>query len=407
MNILYIATDVKFPYNNGGSRRVYETAKIFHEYGHTVSILVDKEPEQSDFEVYEGIRVYRKKMINIGKGLRKIFSSNNNDDELDTSYADFHDPIKPTTFKEKMVDLYRHKLPIHKWIKNIITYPLFRKILRDEKIDAVIERSSSYGLGKHFKLYIVDFIDILYSNRALRKADGVLSYFTTTQIPEFVNRDKIQVVRTCVDTNIFSCHTPMDIYEKEFGKEKGDFIVMYIGGMYSWHGIDTLLYTANILKKKNVKHIKFIIIGDGEVKDKMIELSNTLRLQNTVKFIDPKPMEEIPHCLSVADIGVSLNTGDSVGFKMLEYMACEVPTIITEGKIVPYIGKDGVDFFVVKPKDPRQLADLLIMLQSEHDLLETVALNGRDKMIKNHTWTQHYQTILDMLIRIRTDKDQW
>ena len=73
MRVLYIATDVTFPAMNGGSRRAFETTKIFHKYGHTAVLLVDKLDTESSFEIYEGIHVYRTKLFDIGSKIRSLY----------------------------------------------------------------------------------------------------------------------------------------------------------------------------------------------------------------------------------------------------------------------------------------------------------------------------------------------
>ena len=413
MNILYIATDVKFPHPNGGSRRVRETANIFKMNGHNVSVLVDKKPNQPSYENWRGIHIYRKKMINIGVCVRKIinlFTKPKKETPIDTSYTDFHNP-KPDeehTFKDDMVELYRNYLPIHKWVKNITAYPLIKKIIRKHRIDAIIERSSSYGAGSSFsKIYIVDFIDILYSRRVLRKADGILSYFTTSQIPSFVPRNKIKTVNTCVDPEEFCHYAPIPEYVEEFGVTKDDFVVMYTGGMYGWHGLDILIKAARILQNRNIKNVKFIIIGDGDIKEQLIYLKEDLDLGETVKFVDAKPMGEIPYCLSVADIGVSLNNGDSVGFKLMEYMSCSLPTIITDGLIIPYVGEDNKHFFVIESNNIHQLADKIIELSKKPELLEEVGLNAMGRILEKHKWEHHYDNIMDLIMEIRMKKHLW
>ena len=54
------------------------------------------------------------------------------------------------------------------------------------------------------------------------------------------------------------------------------------------------------------KNVKLIILGNGILKNELIELSIILNLQNRIKFIDTVSLEKLPGYTSGADFEINL-----------------------------------------------------------------------------------------------------
>ncbi|MBN2157330.1 MAG: glycosyltransferase family 4 protein [Candidatus Lokiarchaeota archaeon] len=414
MRILYIATDVTLPAMNGGSRRAYETAKIFHRFGHRSVVLVDRKKGERSFEEYEGIRVYRTKLPEIGHQMREmiakirgLFIKRNNTDfsyysDKPSKYDTYFPHLMQHDLRWKIQDFYRHKLPLHKWLKIVpAAYRLFQ-IIKREKIDVIIERGPSYGVGalisKLFHiLYIIDFIDIMYCNLALRCADAVLSYFTTIQIPQFVDRNKIQLVYTCADTELFQPRDKNLVLLKRYGFHKDDFVIIYVGGMYPWHGLEIIVQSAELIVQEGYTEVKILLVGDGVVRPQMEQLVVQKELQDYVKFVGVVDFEEVPSYINSADVALSLNTGDSIGFKLIEYMASGIPIIATNADILPFAGKENREMLYVNQNDPIHLKEKILYLLTNPDIAHSIGRNARKRVENRYRWEVHYWNILNAI----------
>ncbi len=413
MRVLYIATDVTFPAMNGGSRRAYETAKIFQKFGHTSVVLVDKLDHEKSFEIYEGIRVYRSKLFDVGSHLRNLTTKvktlfkkgstpvipyySSKTSQYDTYYPN----LMKFDLKWKISDFYRHKFPLHKWIKIFpAIYRLFH-IIKEEHIDLIIERGPSYGVGaiisKIFnRPYIVDFIDVMYSNLALRCADSVLTYFTKIQIPQFVSKNRVQLVYTCADTEKFKPREKNYHLLKKYGI-KEEFIVIYVGGMYPWHGLEIIVEAADMIIKDGYQDIKFLLVGDGVVRRQIEELVAQKKLQNYVIFAGKVNFDEVPSYLNSSDVALSLNTGDSIGFKLIEYMASGIPIIATDADNLRYAGRENIEMLYVNLNDSLDLKEKILRLRNDPEFAQKISKNARKKTEQFFEWNTHYKNIVNAL----------
>lgn len=78
---------------------------------------------------------------------------------------------------------------------------------------------------------------------------------------------------------------------------KDKFIIGYTGKLGVSNSIIYLLKAARILQ--NNTNIKFIIVGDGQEKQALVDYANDL---NNVIFIDPIPKSNIQSMLSLFDV---------------------------------------------------------------------------------------------------------
>ena len=112
--------------------------------------------------------------------------------------------------------------------------------------------------------------------------------------------------------------------------KKRSFNIMYTGALGNANGIDQILLCAKEVKDLD---ISFLFLGGGPLKDKYIEMAQTLNLKN-VKFLDPVPRNDIFAAMKIADAFI-VNIPDEKPYsfgmahnKVFDYMAMRKPTII-------------------------------------------------------------------------------
>ncbi|MHA1820281.1 MAG: glycosyltransferase family 4 protein [Promethearchaeota archaeon] len=438
MRILMVVTDIFFMDFSGGSRRTYETARGFLSKGHEVIVFSNRQPGMKKFEIIEGIKIYRRKMIEPGKIIGKMLSNspiilrktlkkvlgifmkgesknftNNGSNEVHSHvsrYDDFHSRTT-YTMKAKLADFYRHKFPLLKFIK---TWPsIFRilKIIKKEKIDVIYERGGSYGIGVLCanltgRINFTEFIDILYWNWALKKTDVITSYFTKSHVPGFIERDKIKLVYTSVDPDRFNPDIPVLEVKRKYNLKEEDFIGVYVGAFYSWHGLENVVDAFNLLmesaefeKLEHLReHLKIILVGNGEtfgiIKEKV---SKNFKLKNKIILTGRVPFNEVPAYVNAASFCLTLNEYDAIGLKTFEYMACAKPLISTDVDLVPYFFKDGVNILLIPPNNPRALIEKIAYLYEHPDERKRIGQNARALVEQKYTWSKHIDNLLDAI----------
>lgn len=123
---------------------------------------------------------------------------------------------------------------------------------------------------------------------------------------------------------------------------------------------------------------QFMIIGDGPLKDELQELSKYLGLQANLKL--PGFRNDIPQLLKAMDAFVMTSLWEGFGIVLIEAMACSLPVVATNVGPVPEIVKDGETGFLVEPEHADQVADSVIKLLENPELLQKLGLNGRKRL---------------------------
>lgn len=146
--------------------------------------------------------------------------------------------------------------------------------------------------------------------------------------------------------------------------------------------VDIFIRAAAYVKERQ-KGIKFVVVGDGELKAELISLCAELGIREIVDFVGR--VKDIPQCLSKVDIGVI--SSDSEGFSnaILEYMAAGLPVIATDVGGNKEIIEDGVNGFLTTPGDYRSIGKTILQLANDKNTYLKVRQTAFERICKNYT----------------------
>ena len=107
-------------------------------------------------------------------------------------------------------------------------------------------------------------------------------------------------------------------------------VVMYVGNLEAYQGIDLLLESFRIAHARDGRH-HLVIVGGAEADiARYTEMASALGIGGHVHFLGPKPVEELPKYLAEADILVSPRTrGENTPMKIYSYMLSGKPILAT------------------------------------------------------------------------------
>jgi glycosyltransferase involved in cell wall biosynthesis len=151
-----------------------------------------------------------------------------------------------------------------------------------------------------------------------------------------------------------------------------------------------LLQVAKVVQNQGYSDIRFLLIGDGPDKPRLIELAEQLGLSNT-EFLDSVPKSEVPKVLEEADVtvfilndlplyryGISLN-------KLYDYLAAQKPLVVA-GNPVNNPVEEAQCGLTVPPRNPGALAEAIIKLsQMPKEEREAMGHRGREYVEKYHS----------------------
>lgn len=125
---------------------------------------------------------------------------------------------------------------------------------------------------------------------------------------------KINVLRNGVDLNLF-CPLNRDVIRKKYGLKKNTLIS--VGNLIELKGHDLII--KSLLK---LPTCELLIVGGGELEDKLKELVSKLNLCDRVRFMGTVKQDQLAELFNASDIMVLASSREGWANVLLESMAC-------------------------------------------------------------------------------------
>ena len=197
--------------------------------------------------------------------------------------------------------------------------------------------------------------------------------------------EKIVVIENGANTDLFK---PMNREKvmKELNLDENYNYVGFSGSFARWHGLEDLVKSAPLILKE-VENTKFLLVGDGHIKEQIIQMVNDLNLTDKFIFINRVPYEEVPKYVNAFDVCVILKKKNIPGcpLKLHEYMACRKPVIATNTQDFRVLEEYNAGI-VVDSEKPEEVADAIITLLKNKELSDEMGRNGRTYVVENRSW---------------------
>jgi len=195
-------------------------------------------------------------------------------------------------------------------------------------------------------------------------------------------REKIRILPNPVDTELFV--PKPDIEENN--------LIVWIGRFVPEKGVHVLINAAKkVVNQRN--DVKFLLVGDGPLKQKMIFLVKTLKLEKYVVFRGSVPREQVPKFLQKSTLVVVPSLREGMPFVLLEAMACGKPVV---GSNIPGI-KDVITHLknglLVPPGDSEALASAIMFLLENEDIRKNLGRNARQLMVEKYNWDKYLKKL--------------
>jgi len=221
-----------------------------------------------------------------------------------------------------------------------------------------------------------------------KKADKIIvllpkanEYIEKLDIPS----EKIVWITNGVDLGRFN----FDIDNNDLRHDKKGFIITYTGAIGKVNNLDILLEAAEILKE-GYSEIKFLLVGDGPEKERLVMIIGEKNLNN-IEFNKAVPKREMAKIIYKSDAlilllrnsslyryGISLN-------KLFDYLASGKPIIFSSNSINNPV-EEARAGITVPPDNPQELANAIIKLyKMSPEERKEIGMNGRRYVEKHYS----------------------
>lgn len=166
------------------------------------------------------------------------------------------------------------------------------------------------------------------------------------------------------------------------------FVFMYSGNIGLYYDLENIIKV--IANFKNIDDIVFVFVGDGSIKQKLVNFVESNEINN-VKFIPYQKKEDLIYSLNAADIHIVTNAkgikGISVPSKIYGVMAAgkTVLGVLEEGSEARRIIEESNCGFCCNPGDYKGIEKLISKILKEKSNIKSIGLNGRKFIERNFT----------------------
>ena len=254
--------------------------------------------------------------------------------------------IARTIFKEKPDIVHTH-LAKAGALSRVAVF--FYNLISKDKIKTV-HTYHGHVLEGYFSA-LKSYFFILVERSLARITDAIIA-ISTTQKSELSNKYriakgyKIHTINLGFDLSHFLSPYPKKTVRNQIGLKKEEALIGIIGRLAPIKNHLLFLDAAKIIKNKETrKSIRYIIVGDGELRIKLQNYANQLGLNDDVYFYGWE--KDIKKIYSELNILVLTSNNEGTPVSIIEAMAASVPVVTTGvGGIKDLLGNEKDDFNV-------------------------------------------------------------
>ena len=199
-----------------------------------------------------------------------------------------------------------------------------------------------------------------------------------------VEEKKIRIVPNGVDLQRFKPTEDCEKVKELIGRNS-EHVILFVGNLIPRKGLHFLIEAAKHVVKE-IKETKFVIVGDGPLRNHLISYSKKQGVSDKFVFLVDVSEALLPTLYNCADIFASPSIQEGQGISLLEAQATAKPVVAFNVTAITEVVKDKETGLLVK-SDSFELAKALSSLLSDKTLRERMGHAGREYVCKNFSWT--------------------
>ena len=225
------------------------------------------------------------------------------------------------------------------------------------------------GLKKNFFIYLEKLLakwtDVLITVSNLNKKKIIDL--------NIAHENKIKNIYSGIDLSLFT-NKRNDEFRKELNLENDHLLLGSVGRLSNQKDPITMIEAFGIISKP-FPNAHLALVGDGELKGKILEKIDQLKLNDRIHLTGNKNNPwSVYHSM---DLFIMSSIYEGLGRSITEALSCGVPVVCTDVEGVPEIVRDNITGILVRPKDSNKLADAIIRTLNDMETAKKMAEEGR------------------------------
>jgi colanic acid/amylovoran biosynthesis glycosyltransferase len=208
--------------------------------------------------------------------------------------------------------------------------------------------------------------------------------YTESLVKQLETEKDIIVLPVSLDTSKFK---KINNLKKTIG-----FKILFCGRLINWKGPDITVEILNdLVNIKGYLDIELIIVGEGEYREKVVEVITKYKLNAYVKLLGALTQEEVLEQMNISDVfllpGISepmTDRAETQGLVIQEAQSMKLPVLVSDAGGMKYGVVDNETGFVIKENDIEEFSNKIELLYNNFDLKEKMGVNARKFVTENY-----------------------
>lgn len=132
------------------------------------------------------------------------------------------------------------------------------------------------------------------------------------------------------------------------GVHPGERVLLYLGRMAREKNLEEVMH-AFALARPFLPDVRFVLIGEGPMREELPALAESLGVADAVSIIGPKPWEEIDRWYAIGDVFCSASHSETQGLTYVEAMASGLCVCAEKDPCLTGVIEDGVSGILSEP----------------------------------------------------------
>ena len=279
------------------------------------------------------------------------------------------------------------------------------------EVNSLFQEEQKLRTKNKFASFIIRFIEVLAFRNSSAITPVTAGLKKTLQSEYGIPSQKITVISNGANTDLFKPINQLTA-RSIIGLDDNCNFVCFVGARYQsvpWYGIETLIASSKLIVKE-FPNTKFLIIGGGPFKEKIIKLIAETNLIDHFMLVGNIPYKAVPEYVSASDIcvapyslGVLKKTGVSP-LTLYEYLSCEKPVVASNFEGMGDLLDSVYAGIPVKPGDVDEFGKAIIFLLKNKKIREIMGKNGRKEILKYYSWSGVANRLTEVLYQTEKSK---
>jgi len=167
--------------------------------------------------------------------------------------------------------------------------------------------------------------------------------------------------------------------------------LLFVGRLVEKKGLKHLIEALPLILDKH-PHATLKIVGDGQEKNRILELILELNIGERVEFMGSVGNDALPEIYQSSDVvvfpSIIADDGDREGFGLVlvEALGCGCATVVTDLPAMRDIVRNGRSALVIPERNSAQLAEKVNLLLEDAELRQKLEKQGRADVLARFDW---------------------